>query len=241
MTGAAAWILVAAAVLLLPGARAPVRPVTAGPSDSAAGVGGSRRPALGSAVAVGGLGCACVALLGLRAGVLTAAVLGPGAAIALRVLQRRPERVRLDRSLALTLDLAAASLRAGRPAADALAGAAPAAAPALRDALDRVAGLLRLGADPQQAWAVVGSDGPLGPVAVTAVRSATSGIRLAAAFERLADETRAEIVAVASARAHRAGVLSMAPLGACFLPSFVCLGVIPVVVGIARGALGVLP
>jgi hypothetical protein len=33
----------------------------------------------------------------------------------------------------------------------------------------------------------------------------------------------------------------MAPLAACFLPSFVCLGVVPVVVGMAQSALGVLP
>jgi hypothetical protein len=28
----------------------------------------------------------------------------------------------------------------------------------------------------------------------------------------------------------------MAPLGLCFLPAFVCLGVVPVVLGIARTA-----
>jgi hypothetical protein len=33
----------------------------------------------------------------------------------------------------------------------------------------------------------------------------------------------------------------MAPLAACFLPSFVCLGVVPVVVGVARNVFGVLP
>jgi hypothetical protein len=33
----------------------------------------------------------------------------------------------------------------------------------------------------------------------------------------------------------------MAPLGLCFLPAFVCLGVVPVVVGIAKGVFGALP
>jgi pilus assembly protein TadC len=78
-------------------------------------------------------------------------------------------------------------------------------------------------------------------VAGVAVRSATSGIKLAAAFERLAAELRAERRAVAAVRAHRAGVAAMAPLAACFLPSFVCLGVVPVLVGMAKSALGVLP
>ncbi|MDQ3055153.1 MAG: type II secretion system protein F, partial [Actinomycetota bacterium] len=39
-------------------------------------------------------------------------------------------------------------------------------------------------------------------------------------------------------RAQRAGVALMAPLGLCFLPAFVCLGVVPVVVGIASRVFG---
>jgi len=30
----------------------------------------------------------------------------------------------------------------------------------------------------------------------------------------------------------------LAPLGACFLPAFVCLGVVPLVLGLATGVLG---
>jgi hypothetical protein len=33
----------------------------------------------------------------------------------------------------------------------------------------------------------------------------------------------------------------MAPLGLCFLPAFACLGVLPVIVGIARGVLNGTP
>ena len=41
---------------------------------------------------------------------------------------------------------------------------------------------------------------------------------------------------------ERAAVLVAGPLGLCFLPAFVCLGVLPVVVGLADGMLpGVLP
>jgi len=97
--------------------------------------------------------------------------------------------------------------------------------------------LLRLGADPAHAWAAVPRDGPLAQVAPVAVRSAASGVKLAAAFERLAVELREERAAAAAERANRAGVMAMAPLASCFLPSFVCLGIVPVVVGIARTAL----
>ena len=35
------------------------------------------------------------------------------------------------------------------------------------------------------------------------------------------------------ARAERAGVLVTGPLGLCFLPAFLALGIVPVVVGLA--------
>jgi Flp pilus assembly protein TadB len=140
-------------------------------------------------------------------------------------------------SLALVLDLAAAALRSGKPLADALALAAPAAEPALAHALVRVARLCALGADPAQAWSGLPRDGPLAEAGQVAVRSAASGIRLAGGFERLATDLRARRAAAAATRAHRAGVVALGPLAACFLPSFVCLGIVPVLVGVARRAL----
>lgn len=196
-------------------------------------------------LAAAALAVACLLLLGPMRGAAAAAVVAPGAALALQALARRPPVPRIDRSLALLLDLWAAGLRAGRTVPDALVAAVPAARDVLvRQSLLRVAGLLRLGADPRQAWAPLASGplgaGPLAAVAATALRTAESGARAAASFERLADEIRAECSAAATARAHRSGIVAMGPLGACFLPSFVCLGIAPVVVGIARSALTVL-
>lgn len=156
-------------------------------------------------------------------------------------LVRSESRVGADPSLALVLDLVAAALRIGRPMADALALAAPAGRPEVAGVLDRVAALCRLGAEPEQAWTAAPRDGPLADVARVAVRSAASGLKLAAGFERLAVDIRAERVSAATVRAHRAAVFAMAPLAACFLPSFVCLGVVPVVVGVARNAFAGLP
>jgi Flp pilus assembly protein TadB len=199
----------------------------------------SQRTRLLIPAAVAGVGCACVALLGLGPGLLAAALACPAAAVGLRRLPG-PDPVPADAALALTLDLAASALRAGRPLSDALARAAPVASTGTADLLGRVAGLLRLGADPAVAWAVLPADGPLAAVAASATRSAASGIRVATAFERAAEQIRADLAAAASVRAHRAGVFAMAPLGLCFLPSFVCLGVVPVVVGVAKTAFGVL-
>jgi tight adherence protein B len=146
-----------------------------------------------------------------------------------------------DGRLPFALDLTAAALRCGRDVANALRLAAPVLAPAAAAQWRRVAGLIALGADPDQAWTSVDEDADLAPVAVAARRSAKSGARLAAAFSRLARDLRAEQRSAALARANRAGVLAMAPLGLCFLPAFVCIGIVPTIVGIASGVLDAVP
>ncbi|MFE3028477.1 type II secretion system F family protein, partial [Nocardia tengchongensis] len=48
-----------------------------------------------------------------------------------------------------------------------------------------------------------------------------------------AERRRGELEDAAAARAERAGVLIGGPLGLCFLPAFLCLGIVPVVLGLA--------
>jgi Flp pilus assembly protein TadB len=180
-------------------------------------------------------------MFGVPRGGITGAVVALAVWIALSWVQRRPAPAAPDPGLPLALDLIAAGLRAGQPLADALALAAGAARGDVGTDLLRVAGLCRLGADATQAWSAIAANGPLAAVAPVAMRSAQSGIKVAAAFERLATELRAEQGARRATRAHRAGVLALGPLAACFLPAFLCLGVVPVIAGIASSALGVLP
>jgi len=240
------FLLGAAAVLAAPGRASRARPTAAPTTDASAAhvaapararFAGRSAPAA-TAIAVG---LACLAAFGVATGLVAAAVGCPVTVAVVRWAQRRPQPVPPDPGLPLVLDLTAAALRAGRPLADALSLGAAAGAPATAEQLRRVAGLCRLGADPVQAWAAMPAGGALAAVAPVAVRSAASGSKLAAAFERLAGDLRAQRAADAAARAHRAGVAALAPLAACFLPSFVCVGVVPVVVGVARSSLGVLP
>ncbi len=69
-------------------------------------------------------------------------------------------------------------------------------------------------------------------------RSAKSGAPLSDIVAELAVRHRAETEDRVAAEIDRAGVLVSGPLGLCFLPAFVCLGIVPVVVGLARDVLG---
>lgn len=141
---------------------------------------------------------------------------------------------------ASSFDVLAACLRAGMAVPRAASATAPSAPAALARLLNRAADLLAVGAEPATAWTR-----PDGPVAnhVEALlrlarRSASSGTALAQGVAELADQSRHEAADAASAAAERASVLIAGPLGLCYLPAFVCLGIVPVVAGLAGDVLG---
>lgn len=180
-------------------------------------------------------------VVGLPAGA-AAAVLGPGLLARLEPASVRRERERLRADLPLVLDLLAACLAGG--------ASLPGAAAAVGDAVDgpagrrlaRVATALHVGAPPSTAWLLLAGDrpddDPLGAAARSLARAADSGAAVAAALTRLADDARSQSRSAGAAAARRAGVLAVAPLGLCFLPAFVLLGVVPVVLGLAAPVLG---
>lgn len=136
---------------------------------------------------------------------------------------------------AASLDVFAACLRSGMAVSAAAAAVADSAPDAMGVAFRRAADMLALGADPARAWA-----NPVGAVldhvdalSRMARRSASSGTALAQGVEDLAVQLRAEASDAASARAERAAVLMAGPLGVCYLPAFLCLGIVPVVAGLA--------
>ncbi|MFZ2527706.1 MAG: type II secretion system F family protein [Rhodococcus sp. (in: high G+C Gram-positive bacteria)] len=132
-----------------------------------------------------------------------------------------------------TLDLFAACLRAGLPTATAARAVADSAPPVLADALRRGADRLQLGADPADAWRSLGDDEVLEAFSRAARRSAKSGAPLSEIIAELAERRRADAEDRTAAAIERAGVLVSGPLGLCFLPAFVCLGIVPVVIGLA--------
>ncbi|ORW57823.1 hypothetical protein AWC20_13070 [Mycobacterium parmense] len=146
-------------------------------------------------------------------------------------------------AVASSLDVLAVCLGAGMAVPVAAAAAAESAPPALARILRRAGALLALGADPAVAWSVPAGlpggavDAQIDAVLRLARRSASSGAALADAVAELADQCRHDAAHAATAAAERAGVLIAGPLGLCFLPAFVCLGIAPVVAGLAGDVL----
>ena len=137
--------------------------------------------------------------------------------------------------LAGAWELLAACLQAGMPVAVALRAVAEGLGAPAGPALRRTAELLALGADPTQAWQPTLECPSTARLARAARRSGRSGTALAESLTRLTTEVRASARERCEARAQRAGVLITAPLGLCFLPAFLALGVVPVLIGLAAG------
>jgi Flp pilus assembly protein TadB len=226
MSPAAPVLIALAVVLVRPHRRRTHRPRAGRPTRTRVA-----SAALGAAVAlvVGGI-------VGVGLGIAAFAV-ADRTVRTLEPAQQRRRREARQSELPLTLDLLSVCLQAGMPLVAALETVADALPGPFSDDLHVVAGLQRLGAAPTAAWAGLAADEDLAPVARAVGRSAESGSRLAAAFDRLAAERRSALAASGLARARTAGVVAMAPLGLCFLPAFVCLGIVPIVLSLATEVL----
>ena len=138
-------------------------------------------------------------------------------------------------AVASSLDALAVCLAAGMAVSTAATATAGSAPQRLAQILRRAADLLALGADPAVAWSAVSDpvDPQIDALLRLARRSSSSGVALADAVSGLATQCRQDATHAAAATAERAGVLIAGPLGLCFLPAFVCLGIVPVIAGLA--------
>ncbi|MEU6787857.1 type II secretion system F family protein [Nonomuraea angiospora] len=147
--------------------------------------------------------------------------------------QTHHDRRRIAADLPFAADLMTACLLAGRPVSDATEIAANAIGGPLGQRLKWVSTQLRLGADPDPTWATLAKDPATAQLSRAMSRAAQSGAPVADVLTRLADDAREAARADSVASARSVGVKAVAPLGLCFLPAFVLLGIIPVIAGLA--------
>jgi Flp pilus assembly protein TadB len=190
-----------------------------------------------------GAGALALVLLGGTAGWLAAAMSGYAVwrwlrGAALGRLSADAESVSSARAAAgqlpLTANLLAACLAAGSSPGRAAEAVGQSVGGPLGERLVRAASELRLGGEPSAVW---GRFDVL-PGGVTFARcmerAATAGVPAAEPVARFAKELRARRIRAASTRARRVAVLVTAPLGLCFLPAFLVVGVAPVLLGLAH-------
>ncbi|MEU8522306.1 type II secretion system F family protein [Streptomyces sp. NBC_01216] len=179
---------------------------------------------------------------GVSIGGMVGCLVGMTAAWGVRAWRtRRPERPAHEaetvRQLPLAADLLAACASAGAGPAEAAEAVGGSLGGPVGERLTRTAAELRLGGEPAEVWkrfgAVAGADG----LARCLERSGSTGAPAAEAVSRQAAGLRAGRAREAAARAQRAQVLITAPVGLCFLPAFLAVGVAPVVIGLASGLL----
>jgi pilus assembly protein TadC len=243
-----AGLLCGLAVLLL-GLRPPSRLSVLLPRPPAAASSHGRQSARGRFVAFAVAGLALALLLPGPWGVVLGAalsVVGPRLVHRLEPATARVERQQLTRDLPLAMDLLAACLAGGASTAAAVRAVSLAVEGPAGERFALVAARLDLGSPPSDAWSALAtcgagdSDEEAAALARTLTRASEGGAPVAAEVARLALDARVRARARAERAAARAAVLGVAPLGLCFLPAFVLVGIVPVVLGLVgpvlRGA-----
>lgn len=250
MSGVLAVVLAAAAVAVAVPSGAVARrarlarllPRGAGATQRDRGDRGDRWSALaGPRTAAIFAGFSGAIVVGGAAGVVLGVIVAVTCEHVLRRLEpgeSRRRRRRLSADLPVAADLMAGCLLAGTTLDEAAESVAFAIGGPLEGVLLGVVASVRLGAEPSGVWLSVAEEQCLAPLARTVARTVSSGAPVAEAMARLADDQRAARRRSAAAAAGRVGVRAAMPLGLCFLPAFVLIGVVPVVGGITSRVLG---
>ena len=134
---------------------------------------------------------------------------------------------------ALLLDVVDAALGAGAPIPRALQAVGALLGGASGAALVRAGGALVLGAPWSAAWA--GAPPMLDDLADGLEQAWSSGAAPGPALRARAAQVRSERRGRTRAAAATLGVHLVLPLGLCFLPAFVLLGLVPLVLSLASG------
>jgi hypothetical protein len=147
-------------------------------------------------------------------------------------LRRRREAA--ARELPGLVHLLATALESGCDVADALRVVCDAYPGEAAGLLAGIPARLALGVTPAAAWRPVLQDRALARLARAMVRASRSGSSVSHEVAALADELDRGARLDVEERARTVGVKAAVPLGLCLLPSFLLIGVVPLVAGLVR-------
>jgi Flp pilus assembly protein TadB len=173
-------------------------------------------------------------MLGLGAAALTGVVLAVASPRISRWWSSRSQnsqRQALTLQVPTALALMVAAINAGRSPQGGLEAVRKATRGALGAELGRVVERLHASSDPVAVWSQLG-DSPLAAVGRAIARAEASGTAVSRALEDVAQELQRDRQRYRSELAERLGVLTTIPMGLCFLPGFMLVTVVPLLLGI---------
>lgn len=177
-------------------------------------------------------------LAGMGGWLLIGGLVGLGAGLAVAVVtwrvittaepaaeRRRREQVAAEMPQAIRL--LAGALGAGAPVQSALRVVGTAVGGPVGQIFTEKATALSLGVDPSVLWAQWATTAETAALGRSLRHSHDSGVPIAAVVRRLASESARERQLAVETRARAVGVRAAIPLGVCFLPAFVLVGIVP--------------
>lgn len=208
--------------------QARLRAVTAAAPEAAAGPRLGRRRALAVATVVAGW---------IGIGGVIGVIVGSAAAVGIVLTARAgaPRTTAAPDVVPVVVELLAGCLDAGLTMPDSLDTASVAGDPVTTHACLAAAAALRRGAPADEAWQSWTVDPWLEPVARATRRTTQSGASVAEELRRIAARLRSRRQARLQQRVQQASIWVVLPLGLFFLPAFVLLAVVPIVIGLFGG------
>jgi pilus assembly protein TadC len=150
----------------------------------------------------------------------------------------RRRRLRMTVDLPQVLELLAAAMQAGLPLRGAVREVAAVTQGPLGEDLRGVLSTIDLGSPDADAWRGLRDHPALGRVSIDLARSVDSGSMVVATLRRNAQLARRDRQGALEARARTVGVRSVPPLMICFVPAFLLICVVPIVVTAIGQAIG---
>lgn len=150
----------------------------------------------------------------------------------------RRTRLATLNALPLSLDLVQACLKAGQALRNAIEIITHAMGSPVGEVFGAVTNAISVGLSDEQAWQVLKDDPVVGSMARDLARSSALGTTQSAILAQYSTDLRRQALTTRLAAAKSVGVKAVLPLGVCYLPAFVLIGVVPVIAAALTGLFG---